>query len=100
MMERRGGRCIYDIARNPKCLRRQKGLTREKLTVRFHAIRQAMNSWKRNRSLPELKILLSVVELLGIGADELLYSSRPAERAVAPASRRRRMVITGALWTV
>ena len=91
---------MHDIARNLKCLRRQRGLTQEELAARLHVTRQAVSNWERNRNLPELEILLSAAELLGVGVDELLYGPRPAEGAAAPANRRRRTVTAGALWAV
>ena len=78
---------MHDIARNLKCLRRQRGLTQEELAARLHVTRQAVSNWERNRNLPELEILLSAAELLGVGVDELLYGPRPAEGAAAPANR-------------
>ena len=81
---------MHDIARNLKCLRRQRGLTQEELAARLHVTRQAVSNWERNRNLPELEILLSAAELLGVGVDELLYGPRPTEGAAAPANRRRR----------
>lgn len=53
-MEGRGGRRMHDIARNLKCLRRQRGLTQEELAARLHVTRQAVSNWERNRNLPEL----------------------------------------------
>ena len=91
---------MHDIARNLKCLRRQRGLTQEELAARLHVTRQAVSNWERNRNLPELEILLSAAELLGVGVDELLYGPRPAEGAAAPANRRRRTVTAGALWAL
>ena len=91
---------MHDIARNLKCLRRQRGLTQEELAARLHVTRQAVSNWERNRNLPELEILLSAAELLGVGVDELLYGPRPAEGVAAPANRRRRTVTAGALWAV
>ena len=73
---------MHDIARNLKCLRRQRGLTQEELAARLHVTRQAVSNWERNRNLPELEILLS------------------AAGAAAPANRRRRTVTAGALWAV
>ena len=70
---------MHDIARNLKRLRRQRGLTQEELAARLHVTRQAVSNWERNRNLPELEILLSAAELLGVGVDELLYGPRPAE---------------------
>ena len=89
---------MHDIARNLKRLRRQRGLTQEELAARLHVTRQAVSNWERNRNLPELEILLSAAELLGVGVDELLYGPRPAEGVAAPANRRRRTVTAGALW--
>ena len=68
------------------------------LAARLHVTRQAVSNWERNRNLPELEILLSAAELLGVGVDELLYGPRPAEGVAAPANRRRRTVTAGALW--
>ena len=65
---------MHDIARNLKRLRRQRGLTQEELAARLHVTRQAVSNWERNRNLPELEILLSAAELLGVGVDELLYA--------------------------
>ena len=65
---------MHDIARNLKCLRRQRGLTQEELAARLHVTRQAVSNWERNRNQPELEILLSAAELLGVGVDELLYA--------------------------
>ena len=59
---------MHDIARNLKCLRRQRGLTQEELAARLHVTRQAVSNWERNRNLPELEILLSAAELLGRAA--------------------------------
>ena len=67
---------MHDIARNLKRLRRQRGLTQEELAARLHVTRQAVSNWERNRNLPELEILLSAAELLGVGVDELLYGPR------------------------
>ena len=77
---------MHDIARNLKRLRRQRGLTQEELAARLHVTRQAVSNWERNRNLPELEILLSAAELLGVGVDELLYGPRPAEGVAAPAA--------------
>lgn len=84
---------MHDIARNLKRLRRQRGLTQEELAARLHVTRQAVSNWERNRNLPELEILLSAAELLGVGVDELLYGPRPAVTV-----RLRRFA--GALWAV
>ena len=85
---------MHDIARNLKCLRRQRGLTQEELAARLHVTRQAVSNWERNRNLPELEILLSAAELLGVGVDELLYgpagggSGGPGKPAEAHGYRR------------
>ena len=39
---------------------------REELAARLHVTRQAVSNWERNRNLPELEILLSAAELLGL----------------------------------
>ena len=92
---------MHDIARNLKRLRRQKGLTQEELADNLHVTRQAVSNWERNQNLPELEVLLSAAEAMGVSVDELLYGPRPVEQPNnAPENRRKRIVTAAVLWAV
>lgn len=92
---------MHDIARNLKRLRRQKGLTQEELADKLHVTRQAVSNWERNQNLPELEVLLSAAEAMGVSVDELLYGPRPVEQPNnAPENRRKRIVTAAVLWAV
>lgn len=91
---------MHDIARNLKRLRRQRRLTQEELADQLHVTRQAVSNWERNQNLPELEVLLSAAEILGVSVDELLYGPRPAERPGGPENRRRKIITAAVLWAV
>lgn len=91
---------MHDIARNLKRLRRQKGLTQEELADKLHVTRQAVSNWERNQNLPELEVLLSAAEAMGVSVDELLYGPRPAAPPDGPENRRKKVITAAVLWGI
>ena len=55
-------------------LRERRGLSQQEVAEQLNVTRQAVSNWERNQNLPELEVLLSAAEILGVSVDELLYA--------------------------
>lgn len=60
------------IGENIKRLRRQKGITQEKLAERMHISTTAVSKWERNETLPDISMVLPLASYFGVSTDELL----------------------------
>ena len=60
------------IGNNIKRLRRQKGITQEKLAERMHVSSTAVSKWERNETLPDISMVLPLASYFGVSTDELL----------------------------
>ena len=63
---------MHDIARNLKCLRRQRGLTQEELAIRLNVVRQTISKWEQGLSVPDSDLLISLSEALETPVSTLL----------------------------
>lgn len=56
--------------------RQNKGLTQEELAGKLGVTPQALSKWERDRSLPDVGLLVDVCNILGCSADDLLGMDR------------------------
>jgi len=86
------------IADNIVLLRKEKGLTQAQLAERLNYSDKAVSKWERGESLPDVAVLKSLAEILGVTVDYLLESDhQKTELKKAAVSRkkfRRRAIIT------
>ncbi len=86
------------IADNIVLLRKEKGLTQAQLAEKLNYSDKAVSKWERGESLPDVAVLKSIAEILGVTVDYLLESDhQKAELKKAAISRkkfRQRAIIT------
>ena len=86
------------IADNIVLLRKEKGLTQAQLAEKLNYSDKAVSKWERGESLPDVAVLKSLAEILGVTVDYLLESDhQKTELEKATVSRkkfRRRAIIT------
>lgn len=86
------------IADNIVLLRKEKGLTQAQLAEKLNYSDKAVSKWERGESLPDVAVLKSLAEILGVSVDYLLESDhQKTELKKAAVSRkkfRRRAIIT------
>ena len=86
------------IADNIVLLRKEKGLTQAQLAEKLNYSDKAVSKWERGESLPDVDVLKSLAEILGVSVDYLLESDhQKTELEKATVSRkkfRRRAIIT------
>lgn len=86
------------IADNIVLLRKEKGLTQAQLAEKLNYSDKAVSKWERGESLPDVAVLKSLAEILGVTVDYLLESDhQKTEQKKAAVSRknfRRRAIIT------
>lgn len=63
---------MNDVGRNIARYRKQKNMTQEALAAELHVTRQALSSWERGRTQPDLDALVRLGEALGVSAQVLL----------------------------
>lgn len=64
------------VSKNLKKLRTQKGITQAQLAETIHVTRQAISSWENDRTQPDIDMLVSLSEALGVSVEELIYGER------------------------
>ncbi len=57
-------------------LRREKSLTQRELADRLHVTDKAVSKWERGKGYPEITLLQSLADVLGVTASELLSGER------------------------
>ncbi len=86
------------IADNIVLLRKEKGLTQAQLAEKLNYSDKAVSKWERGESLPDVAVIKSIAEILGVTVDYLLESDHQnAELKKVAVSRkkfRRRAIIT------
>lgn len=86
------------IADNIVLLRKEKGLTQAQLAEKLNYSDKAVSKWERGESLPDVAVLKSLAEILGVSVDYLLESDHQKtelEKATVSHKKfRRRAIIT------
>ena len=70
-MEGRGGRRMHDIARNLKCLRRQRGLTQEELAAILEVSRQTIGSLENGRYNPSILLAFKLARYFDCAIEDI-----------------------------
>ena len=78
-MEGRGGRRMHDIARNLKCLRRQRGLTQEELAAILEVSRQTISSLEKGRYNPSILLAFKIARCFGQSIEEIFLYEEDAQ---------------------
>lgn len=64
------------FAEKLKTIRKQAGMSQEKLGEKLGVSRQAITKWETNMGIPDIENIMAISELFGISIDELLYNER------------------------
>ena len=70
---------MNDVAKNIRKIRRQKGITQDALAEQLHVTRQAVSNWETGKNQPDLDMLESISQALGVELTELLYGAKRTE---------------------
>ena len=57
---------------NLKTLRKNKGLSKEELSVKLHVVRQTISKWESGLSVPDAEMLINISELFETPVSEIL----------------------------
>ena len=71
------------IGENIKRLRREKGVTQEKLAEHLGISTQAVSKWERCETLPDITMVLPIAAYFGVSTDELLGLDEAKQKAEA-----------------
>ena len=64
------------ISKNLKKFRNEKNITQEDLANEINVTRQTISSWETGRTQPDIEMLESISEVLGVGIEELIYGKK------------------------
>jgi transcriptional regulator with XRE-family HTH domain len=67
-------------------LRKEKGYTQETIAEKLKVSPQAVSKWETDSSLPDITLLSSISDLLGVTTDELLGRKAEEAKVVTPQS--------------
>lgn len=67
---------MASISKNIKRLRTEKGITQETFAKTINVSRQAVSSWETGRTQPDIDMLGTLSEALGVSVEELIYGER------------------------
>lgn len=71
------------IGENIKKLRREKGVTQEKLAEHLKISTQAVSKWERGETLPDITLVIPLASYFGVSTDELLGLDEAKNKAKA-----------------
>lgn len=73
---------MRDIGKNIRAARVRRSMTQDELAERLHVSRQTVSNYETGRSRPDVEMLLSAAEQLGVDVQVLLYGEplRPERR--------------------
>ena len=69
---------MHDIARNLKCLRRQRGLTQEELAEALEVSRQTVGSLENGRYNPSILLAFKLARFFGMTIEEIFIYEEDA----------------------
>ena len=61
------------VGKNIAKIRKESGMTQEELAEKLNVTRQAVSSWERERTEPDLATVQKAAEVFDIPAEELIY---------------------------
>ena len=64
------------VGKNIAKVRRESGMTQEELAEKLNVTRQAISSWERERTEPDLDTVQRTAEVLDVPAEELIYGPK------------------------
>lgn len=64
---------MRDIGKNIKAARIRKKLTQDELAEKLYVTRQTVSNYETGKSRPDIEILVSLADILGVEINELLY---------------------------
>lgn len=67
---------MANIAKNIKRLRTEKGITQEAFSKTVNVSRQAISSWETGRTQPDIEMIGTLAEALGVSIEELIYGEK------------------------
>ncbi len=67
---------MANIAINIKKLRLQKGITQEAFAKTVNVSRQAISSWETGRTQPDIEMIGTLADALGVSIEELIYGEK------------------------
>ena len=67
---------MANIAVNIKKLRLQKGITQEAFSKTVNVSRQAISSWETGRTQPDIEMIGTLADALGVSVEELIYGEK------------------------
>ena len=77
-------------------MRKEKNITQKELAIQLHITDKAVSKWERGLSCPDITLLTSIADILGVTTSELLNGARA--EAVSPANQNTDSPIDKALF--
>ena len=71
---------MRDVGKNIKKLREAKGMTQEALSEALFVTRQTVSNYETGRSRPDVDMLVSIAEILGVDVNTLIYGPPASEK--------------------
>ncbi len=67
-------------------LRKEKGMTQEELGERLGVNSRSVSRWENGHGMPDISLLLTLADVLGVTVQELLEGSRREKKVEMPES--------------
>ena len=61
-----------NIADRIQCLRKNKGLSQEELSIKLNVVRQTISKWESGLSVPDAEMLITISKVFDTPVSELL----------------------------
>ncbi len=84
---------MRDISKNIRQARMKKGLSQDALAELLHVTRQTVSNYETGRSRPDVDMLVSIGECLGLTVNELIYGPPVSEDTRR--SRKKLLILSG-----
>ena len=82
------------IGINIRLLRTRAGMTQEELASRMHVTRQAVSSYERGRTQPDIEQLTELADIFHVDLESLIYGTIPAR------NRKNKIVLAGCILLI